>query len=71
MLFRFVMSRLCNYAVMSHMSDESWRRGYMVVFMSEKIKKRREIQVKVKVNFTLKQATNLHRESRGIAVLFP
>jgi hypothetical protein len=43
------------------MLDEKWRRGEKVVFSSEHIKKKREIQVKVKVNvkinFTLKQAT--------------
>ena len=58
MLFRFVLPSLCNYAVTSHMLDENWIRRERVVFSSEQIKKKREIQVKVKVKFTLKQATN-------------
>jgi len=33
-----------------------------VVFSSEKIKERREMQVKVKVKFTLKHATKPQRE---------
>jgi len=41
------------------------------VFSSEQIKKRRELQVNVKVKLTLKQATNLQSGSRGIAVLSP
>ena len=64
------MSRLCNYAVKLHMLNENWRRGERVVFSSEQAKKGREIQVKVKVNFTLKQATKPQRGSRGIALLF-
>jgi len=40
------------------------------VFSSEQIKKRREIKVKVKVNFTLTQATKPQRGSRGIGLLF-
>jgi len=65
------MSRLCNYGVKQHMLGENWRRGERVMFSSEQIKKRREIQVKVKVKFTLKQATKPQRESRGIVLLFP
>ena len=38
---------------------------------SEQIKKRREIEVKVKVKFALKQATKPQMESGGIALLFP
>jgi hypothetical protein len=34
------------------MLDEKWRRGERVMFSSEQIKERREIQVKVKVKFT-------------------
>jgi hypothetical protein len=41
------------------------------MFRSEKIKKRREIQVKVKVKFTLKQAMKPQKGSRVIALLFP
>jgi len=52
------------------MLNENWRRGERVVFSSEQAKKGREIQVKVKVNFTLKQATKPQRGSRGIALLF-
>jgi hypothetical protein len=51
--------------------DEKWRRVERVVFSSEQIKKRREIQVKVKVKFTLKQAMKPQRRSRSIALLFP
>jgi hypothetical protein len=53
------------------MLNENWRRGKRVVFSSEQIQKRREIQVKVNVNFTLKQATKLKRKSRSVALLFP
>ena len=42
-----------------------------MVFSSEQIKKRRELQVKVKVKFMLKQATNSQNWRRGIALLFP
>jgi len=41
------------------------------VFSSEQIKKRRELLVKVKVKFMLKQATNPQNWRRVIAVLFP
>jgi polyisoprenoid-binding protein YceI len=51
------MSRLCNYVVKAHMLDENCRRGERVVFSSEQTKKMREVQVKVKVKFTLKQVT--------------
>jgi hypothetical protein len=55
------------------MLDENWRREERVVFSSEQIKKRREIQgkVKVKIKFNLKQAMKPERGSRGIALLFP
>jgi hypothetical protein len=53
------------------MLNEDWRRGKRMVFSSELIKKRREIHVKVKVKFTLKQATKTQRGSRGVALLFP
>jgi polyisoprenoid-binding protein YceI len=53
------------------MLNENWRRGERVVFSSEQAKKRGEMQVKVKVNFTLKQATKPQRGSRGVALLFP
>jgi hypothetical protein len=54
------------------MLDEKWRRGERVMFSSEQIKKRGEIQVqvKVKVKFNPKQATKPQRGSRGIALLF-
>jgi hypothetical protein len=45
--------------------------GEGMVYSSEQIKKRREMQVKGKVKFTLKQATKTQRRSRIIAVLFP
>jgi hypothetical protein len=57
--------------VKSHILDENWRRVQRVVFRSEQIKKRREIQVKIKVKFTLKQATKPQKGSRSIALLFP
>jgi hypothetical protein len=52
------------------MLDEKWRRGERVMYTSEQIKKRREIQVQVKVKFIPKQATKPQRGSRGIALLF-
>ena len=70
-MFRFVMSRLYDYTVNSHMLNENWRRGKRVVFSSELIKKRRETHVKVKVKFTLKRATKTQKGSRGVALLFP
>jgi hypothetical protein len=65
------MSGLCNYVVKSHVLDENCRRGERVVFSSEQIKNTREIQVKVKVKFILKQATKPQRGSRVITLLFP
>jgi hypothetical protein len=53
------------------MLDESWRREGRVMFSTEQIKKWREIQVKIRVKFTLKQSTKPQRGSRGIALLFP
>jgi hypothetical protein len=52
------------------MLNENWRRGERVVFSSEQAQKGSEIQVKVKVNFPLKQATKPQSGSRGVALLF-
>lgn len=51
------------------MLDESWRREGRVMFSTEQIKKWREIQVKIKVKFTLKQSM---RPGWGVTVeLYP